>query len=977
MRNGSTVLLRLKLLLAFMVLALAGHAKAGDGGIYTINKALREFHDLSLLTEPANPPRGYGQASSWDRNLANYDQGNFEREEGREMVLLDVRGPGVLTRLWTAEPMGFLQFYFDGATEPQLTMLWSELRDGKIAPLAEPFVTSRGGGCVMRFPMPFEKGLKITLTGQTWCHWQADYQYFTADTKVKTWVPGMEDGGFAEELAAATAAWNHPEAAVPAGSTTLEMQVALSPENPSQEIDLPDGALVTEVSFEQANGGVIPADFEFAYGDRSAPWRVLAGVWESKGDSNSLLQGRRGATSYFRVPFVVDQSRRISFRWRGSDKSVDVLGIVRVRTLGASGGKQWPGLMIEQSSQRIGEGKFFRMAAGNSPGRLLVVGAHVSTSQKPDYIEGDNTAFVDGEAVPSLRGTGFEDFFDSAWYFEKGKFATAVAGSPVQENGLRVCAARAALWPLGLPFRKGIQLDWEAGAQNEAPESTHDIVMIGQAFPNQASPDAVERIATTDLRKVGAREIKANGLGYVQFVPPISAESNPKELWLDVNDAAASGTLSVDVAVEGLRKVSASLDLPLGWRGTLRGANEQKEVFDIGWPPIDLWQPAKGTLNFDWSAIPPASLQGGDAIVQLRVDAIMPDGAEMTLRMPVRLTMAPRGAAVVEVGASQITRDGGAFVFELPDTFAGMGGDQIVLDAQVDVFDGARDDFAKLEYEPRGGRNLGDGSLKETAPLIPEDGTAFGRARLRGVRHSLVFTVGRYISWVGSPRTIRVSMPGRSIDVMRVFGAKVYRQYQPAKAEGWSRRVPLEERTHGQFLMPHAAVTLAGNELREAIRLVVATPQDQINPEFRAAAFLENVEAGKLNWRLADKARRSDRLMELPSFVFPARRTGERIAIHDPRFVGRRFFGIQFGYDPMSAIVGVRDCEGRLAAVDSLYMNEPSTFPQFLWVALPVPSRDGWIYLEALGMPAGSYEQRISLQRVMVFDEDDPAKLFP
>ncbi|MEO8377658.1 MAG: hypothetical protein ABI579_08295, partial [Candidatus Sumerlaeota bacterium] len=379
---------------------------------------------------------------------------------------------------------------------------------------------------------------------------------------------------------------------------------------------------------------------------------------------------------------------------------------------------------------------------------------------------------------------------------------------------------------------------------------------------------------------------------------------------------------------------------------------------------------------FNWSATPPASLQGGDAIVQLRVDATMPDGTQYTLRHPVRLTTTPRGVAELEISPDAITREGDHFVFALPEKFEGKPGDQIVVDAQVDVFDGARDDFAKLEYEPVGNANLSDGSLPETKPLIPADGTAIGRARLRGVRHSLVFTVGKYVSWVGHPQSIRVSLPNHPAVALHIYGAKLYRQYQPPKAEGWSRRAPLEETAPGQYQMPRSAVTLAGNELRDAIRLVVATPQDQINPEFRRAAFLENVEAGAMNWRFAEESRRGGMLTELPSYVFPARRTGERIAIHDPRFVGKRFFGIQFGYDPMSAIVGVRDCEGRLAAVDSLYMNKPATFPQFLWVALPVPSRDGWIYLEALGTPAGSYEQRISLQRVMVFNQDDPAKLF-
>ena len=964
-----------------MVLLLAAHARADDDGVYTITTALREWHDLSLLAKPAEPARGYGQTSSWDRNFANYDQGNFLRENGEEMIMLDVRGPGVLTRLWTAEPMGVLRFYFDGATEPQLTFLWSDLRQGKVAPFTEPFLSTRGGGCVLRFPLPFEKGLKVTLSGQTWCHWQADYQYFTAGTKVQTWMPEMVVKGFAEELAAAAEAWNHPAGAVAPGTVTIEKQLALSAERTTLALDVPAGALITEITFEQANGKMIPGALELVYGDARIPWRALAGVWESEDDSESLLQGRRGTTSYFRVPFTIPTTNHLSFQWNAAaagQGDTEALGIVRVRTMDGTGLKFPPQLFINRSVQKVGEGKFFSAREEDAAGRLLIVGAHVSMALKADYMEGDNTIFIDGEKIPALHGTGFEDFFDSAWYFEKGTFATAVAGSPVQKEGLRTCAARVALWPAGLPFHRSLQLDWEAGAQNEAGKSIHDIFMVGQCFSDVAEPaNKVVHVATTDHARIGMREANTEGLGYVQYTDPLTAESQPKEAWIDVHDDVLSGTLAVDVAADGLQKILVALDLPLGWKGMLSGANETKEVFDLGWPWIEIAQPKKGEIKFDWSLIPPNSLQGGDVVAQLRVEATLPGGAVQTLRRVVRITTAPRGTAEVEIPRDAITRDGDRYLFHLPGNFEGKPGDQIVLDAQVNVFDGARDEFAKLEFDPVGKKNLSDGSLPETGPLIAKDGETMGRARLRGVRHSITFPVGRFASWAGHPREIRISLPGHALDLLQIHGAKLYRQYEPPKPEGWSRRVPLEEAAPGQYQMPHAAVTLVGRSLREAIRLVVATPQDQINPELRRAAFLENVEAGPLKWRFADEARRPALLSELPSFVFPARRTGERIAIHDSRFVGKRFFGIQFGYDPMSGIVGVRDCEGRLAAVDSLYMNKPATFPRFLWVALPKESRDGWIYLEALGLPPGSFEQRISIQRVMAFNEDDPAKLFP
>src|SRR5690606_29765624 len=138
----------------------------------------------------ADPPRRFAQLSSWDRNLANFDQGNFLRQDkDGEMVMMDVVGPGVLTRLWTAEPMGILRLYWDGSEEPMLTIPWTDLVAGKLPPFIEPFMSTAGGGATLRFPMVFEKGLKVTLSGQTWCHWQIHYHYFPPGSEVESWFP--------------------------------------------------------------------------------------------------------------------------------------------------------------------------------------------------------------------------------------------------------------------------------------------------------------------------------------------------------------------------------------------------------------------------------------------------------------------------------------------------------------------------------------------------------------------------------------------------------------------------------------------------------------------------------------------------------------------------------------------------------------------------------------------------------------------
>ena len=72
-----------------------------------------------------------GLFSSWDRNSkthwgANGDAGQYLRvEPNGEAVMMDIDGPGVIYRIWSANPMGKIRIYLDGATDAQLRVEFS------------------------------------------------------------------------------------------------------------------------------------------------------------------------------------------------------------------------------------------------------------------------------------------------------------------------------------------------------------------------------------------------------------------------------------------------------------------------------------------------------------------------------------------------------------------------------------------------------------------------------------------------------------------------------------------------------------------------------------------------------------------------------------------------------------------------------------------------------------------------------------
>ncbi len=66
-------------------------------------------------------------------------------------------------------------------------------------------------------------------------------------------------------------------------------------------------------------------------------------------------------------------------------------------------------------------------------GRGHFVGVTMSVLQNQDgwWGEGDDMFFVDGEKLPSINGTGSEDYFLGAWDFGGHSFAYGLFGAPV------------------------------------------------------------------------------------------------------------------------------------------------------------------------------------------------------------------------------------------------------------------------------------------------------------------------------------------------------------------------------------------------------------------------------------------------------------------------------------------------------------------------------------------------------------------
>jgi hypothetical protein len=118
--------------------------------------------DLNVFSE-----RPLGKSflvSSYDRSGGNSDWAVWSQTNpsGR-ITLLDVDGPGYVSRIWIASFYAERWlFFFDGETAPRLDLTHKQMFGGEF-PFAPPLAGKSGGGSYCTLPIPFAKHLRIEI----------------------------------------------------------------------------------------------------------------------------------------------------------------------------------------------------------------------------------------------------------------------------------------------------------------------------------------------------------------------------------------------------------------------------------------------------------------------------------------------------------------------------------------------------------------------------------------------------------------------------------------------------------------------------------------------------------------------------------------------------------------------------------------------------------------------------------------------
>ncbi len=125
-------------------------------------------------------------------------------------------------------------------------------------------------------------------------------------------------------------------------------------------------------------------------------------------------------------------------------------------------------------------------------GRGHFVGVTMSVIENADgwWGEGDDMFFIDGEKLPSINGTGTEDYFLGAWDFGGKSFSYGLFGAPVvgpEKKDARWSVYRFHL-DSPIPFTKSLRATIEHGHANDRGDNFYSVAYWYQSEPHAEFP---------------------------------------------------------------------------------------------------------------------------------------------------------------------------------------------------------------------------------------------------------------------------------------------------------------------------------------------------------------------------------------------------------------------------------------------------------------------------------------------------------
>ena len=421
-------------------------ASAADPAI-TTGLLMDQMTDLAGMAEFPQPAYTCKQFSSYDRKavspsqdwFANGDVGQYLRVEERngrkEHVMMDTDGPGVIVRIWSANPAGTLRIYLDGAEQPALEADMSVLLGGKFPGLPRPIAGEYSKGWNLYFPIPYAKHCKVT-SDKGGFYYHVNYRTYAAGTSVESFKLDQIQalGGRIQKLAA--------RLDNPRGS-----EQDLGNEAQDYTLDLAAGdTRRTEFSGPRAFAW---SALRVESADRDAALRGIIVKITFDGEAcveaplGDLFGSAPGINPFATLPLGMAKDGEMYCHWFMPFKETAVIELVNLsgadaKLVGGIGLADYRWTDASMYFHAKWRGQFdvptrpmidWNYLSAKGRGVFAGVSFAIDNPVKDWWGEGDEKIYVDGETFPSHFGTGTEDYYGYAWCWP-GLFTHAYHAQP-------------------------------------------------------------------------------------------------------------------------------------------------------------------------------------------------------------------------------------------------------------------------------------------------------------------------------------------------------------------------------------------------------------------------------------------------------------------------------------------------------------------------------------------------------------------
>jgi hypothetical protein len=404
----------------------------------TVVDELKNFYNIGEL--PAYRSNTYSaQVSSYDTTGGNNDGFGGEysfirRNADSSLVIFDVKGTGVINRIWTPTPThDTLDFYIDDAKQPTLSINYMDLFSGKVYPFVQPVCGNQLGGYYCYYPILFQKHCVIVSRGKKMMFHQIGYRLYNKGTTVQPFTTNFSDD-VKNALTSINNLWNNNEvnkakmiASNNADTKIADTSFSIKPGDTKQVFTLNNGGRITGIEISPASSfaslykNIIMRVF---WDDEKAPAidcpvADFFGFAFGKTSMQSLLVGAENNICYSFLPMPFDKKVRIEFYYLEAEDSAlskaDIHTKIYYRLQPRNADKEGKFYAYRNSEKtKGGEPHVFLNIQGKGHYVGSVLQAQGVKTGMTIFFEGDDSTVIDNEM--RFHGTGSEDYFNGGWY---------------------------------------------------------------------------------------------------------------------------------------------------------------------------------------------------------------------------------------------------------------------------------------------------------------------------------------------------------------------------------------------------------------------------------------------------------------------------------------------------------------------------------------------------------------------------------